>query len=115
MRRGGKSIRGAPRATVQQLYGQTYDLEALALELDATHIDDIDPGGFDRNYSQGKRFAVGDLGRKLLLVVVREKLEVNQYLTIHHNYTKYNIYIYIYIYLFMFVCLFVYLFTYLFI
>ncbi|CDJ46615.1 hypothetical protein, conserved [Eimeria brunetti] len=71
-----KSVRGAPRATVQQLYGQTYDLEALALSIDAAPIDALDPGGFDRAYAQGKRFAVGDLGRKLLLVVVREKLEV---------------------------------------
>ncbi|PHJ18723.1 hypothetical protein CSUI_007441, partial [Cystoisospora suis] len=37
--RGNRCIRGAPRATVQQLYGQTYDLEALALEIDRTSLD----------------------------------------------------------------------------
>lgn len=77
--RGVKCVRGAARATVQQLYGQMYDLEALAVELDRANIDDLDPGDFDRSYHQGKRFAVGDLGRKLLLIVVREKLEVRQF------------------------------------
>lgn len=77
--RGVKCVRGAARATVQQLYGQMYDLEALAVELDRANIDDLDPGDFDRSYHHGKRFAVGDLGRKLLLIVVREKLEVRPF------------------------------------
>ncbi|KAL8272626.1 hypothetical protein Esti_003414 [Eimeria stiedai] len=72
---GVRCVRGAPRATVQQLYGQIYDLKALALQLDCVQLDQLDPGNFDRTYRYGKSYAVGDLGRKLLLVVVREKLE----------------------------------------
>ncbi|EPR59360.1 hypothetical protein TGME49_285250 [Toxoplasma gondii ME49] len=73
--KGNRCIRGAPRATVQQLYGQTYDLEALALEIDRTSLDAMDTGEIRRDYYPGVKFPVGDLGRKLLLIAVREKME----------------------------------------
>ncbi|CBZ51699.1 conserved hypothetical protein [Neospora caninum Liverpool] len=73
--KGNRCIRGAPRATVQQLYGQTYDLEALALEIDRTSLDAMDTGEIRREYYPGVKFPVGDLGRKLLLIAVREKME----------------------------------------
>lgn len=76
--RGNRCIRGAPRATVQQLYGQTYDLEALALEIDRTSLDALDTGEIRRDYYPGVKFPVGDLGRKLLLIAVREKMEVRE-------------------------------------